>query len=432
MDALSPLFQDIEFRERLRGYDVEEVDAFVDRVARAAALVQGRISELQERADAAESRISHVNDEEDDLRTPVPEEHSMSRMLVIAQRTADAAIAEAEAEAARIRAEADEHASRVLAEAETDRRRLLAEAEADAVELADRERSRLSVEIAALEEYKAFVAEDVEILETHLADARLALASSLSGLTDLLEQPEAFRLGAMPAVSGAVAPEAFVRSDAPVSTESEDGAASEVDQFDALHRAEDDGPSAAPLAADPAGAAAVDAPDEVDVPQSPPSLFSPRSPGAVYRAEEESGATPAEGPPPSSIRFAPGDEGVAAADSAEQIDLTPAPIDLAAAEATAAPGPPLLVTAADLGAGSDAGDDLRRESGPVTQPVPVVAEAALEFDHGAGSTLTAEPLLEQLREAVEAGTDPIEDDAISAFFDDEQGDEGRSWFSRRR
>ena len=45
----SPLFHDIEFNERFRGHDVDEVDAYVDRVAKAAAMVQGRIAELQER-----------------------------------------------------------------------------------------------------------------------------------------------------------------------------------------------------------------------------------------------------------------------------------------------------------------------------------------------------------------------------------------------
>ena len=50
MDDLAPLFQDIAFNERFRGYDVAEVDAYIDRVAKAAALVQGRIAELQRRA----------------------------------------------------------------------------------------------------------------------------------------------------------------------------------------------------------------------------------------------------------------------------------------------------------------------------------------------------------------------------------------------
>ena len=34
MDDLAPLFQDIAFNERFRGYDVAEVDAYIDRVAR--------------------------------------------------------------------------------------------------------------------------------------------------------------------------------------------------------------------------------------------------------------------------------------------------------------------------------------------------------------------------------------------------------------
>ena len=36
MDDLAPLFQDIAFNERFRGYDVAEVDAYIDRVAKAA------------------------------------------------------------------------------------------------------------------------------------------------------------------------------------------------------------------------------------------------------------------------------------------------------------------------------------------------------------------------------------------------------------
>ncbi len=58
MDELSPLFQEIEFHESWRGYDPDEVDAYVDRIAKAAALVQGRLSALEERADDAESRVA--------------------------------------------------------------------------------------------------------------------------------------------------------------------------------------------------------------------------------------------------------------------------------------------------------------------------------------------------------------------------------------
>jgi len=139
MDELSPLFHDIEFNERFRGYDVDEVDAYVDRVAKAAAMVQGRIAELQERVIAAEGQVRNGAAGSDDGLSD-QDDARLSRVLVLAQRTADAAIEEAEAEAEamrsdatadaeRTRREADDHASLVLAEAETDRRRLIAEAE---------------------------------------------------------------------------------------------------------------------------------------------------------------------------------------------------------------------------------------------------------------------------------------------------------------
>ena len=85
MDELSPLFQEIEFHEKLRGYDPDEVDAYVDRVARAAAVLKGRLIELQERVEAAEARGGPA---------PTEAEDTLTRTLVLAQRTADAAIAE--------------------------------------------------------------------------------------------------------------------------------------------------------------------------------------------------------------------------------------------------------------------------------------------------------------------------------------------------
>ena len=157
MDDLAPLFQDIAFNERFRGYDVAEVDAYIDRVAKAAALVQGRIAELQRRAEAAEAHTAGSSGAD-----PVEAgEESLTKMLLLAQRTADAAIDEAHAEAAEIRRQADDHASLVVAEAETDRRRMLAEAEAAVEESVRTERERVVAEVAELERYRAFLTDDI-------------------------------------------------------------------------------------------------------------------------------------------------------------------------------------------------------------------------------------------------------------------------------
>lgn len=213
MDELLPLSQEIEFHERFRGYDPDEVDAYVDRVARAAAVIKGRLAELHERVDAAEARATVGETEE-----------TLTRTLVLAQRTADAAVAEgreeadrmtadaaasaaavlsaAEAEAAATVKKADDHAGLVLAEAETDRRRILAEAQEIAATAAADERDRLAAEVAELQQYRAFLHDDIEILERHLTDERHQLAASLSAMTDLLENPKAFRTRSAPETSG--------------------------------------------------------------------------------------------------------------------------------------------------------------------------------------------------------------------------------------
>lgn len=220
MDELSPLFHDIEFNERFRGYDVEEVDAYVDRVAKAAALVQGRIAELQERVAAAEAQPRTVV-----TSNPAPageiDDARLSRVLVLAQRTADAAIEEAKAEAEamridagadaeRMRREADDHASLVLAEAETDRRRMINEAEEAAAGAVAAERARVAAEVAELEQHRAVLADDIAILEQHLAEARLSAAASVSALSDLLEAPESFRTPTAPVTSGIDVPQDLI------------------------------------------------------------------------------------------------------------------------------------------------------------------------------------------------------------------------------
>ena len=220
MDELSPLFHDIEFKERFRGYDVEEVDAYIDRVAKAAALVQGRIAELQLRVEAAEAAprtvtaVAAPSTEE----PAVGDEASLTRMLMLAQRTADAAVEEARAEAEQIRRQADDHASLVLAEAETDRRRMQAEAEASVEEAIRSERERVTAEVAELERYRAFLSDDIAILEAHLERSREALQNSVTALQHLVEAPEQFRTPAMPETSGIQLP-AELLADDPVEPE---------------------------------------------------------------------------------------------------------------------------------------------------------------------------------------------------------------------
>ena len=110
MEITPQLLKEIEFKEAWRGYDREQVDALLERIGSALAQLQGRLREALDRADAAETRTVVAggrSETEDTLR----------RTLVLAQRTADAAVAEAEEDAARIRGDAQADADRIGREA---------------------------------------------------------------------------------------------------------------------------------------------------------------------------------------------------------------------------------------------------------------------------------------------------------------------------
>jgi DivIVA domain-containing protein len=139
------------FREKLRGYHPDDVDAFVAAVAQA-------LEDLEQRVKVAESRVAEV---ESRSSAAVDAEDSLRRTLVLAQRTADLAIQEAREEAARVMEEARSQREAADLELADLRARMQAEAE----EESRGERARLVAERTALQA-------DVAALETHLARER--------------------------------------------------------------------------------------------------------------------------------------------------------------------------------------------------------------------------------------------------------------------
>ena len=83
---------EVEFREKLRGYNPEDVDRYLEQIANGVRALNAELAAAEQRAAASEARAT----------TEVDPESAAARTLVLAQRTADAAIAEAQAEAARI------------------------------------------------------------------------------------------------------------------------------------------------------------------------------------------------------------------------------------------------------------------------------------------------------------------------------------------
>ena len=142
MSDLSP--QDIEaqvFREKFKGYDQEEVDAFLDRVA-------DRLSALLREREEMLARVQRV---EADAADSIEAERLLKRTLITAQRTADETVAEAMAQANSAIADAEQQAQRIVADAELRATEIVADAERRAGELVAQGRRDVEARRAAAE-----------------------------------------------------------------------------------------------------------------------------------------------------------------------------------------------------------------------------------------------------------------------------------------
>jgi cell division initiation protein len=116
--SLSP--SDVEekaFTQALRGYQMDEVDDFLDEVVGTLKAHEQRLREAQDRIRSLES----------DVGTRGGDESTISRAFIAAQRSADALIVEAEEQAAKIRREAESEAALLMSERDAQRKGLLAE-----------------------------------------------------------------------------------------------------------------------------------------------------------------------------------------------------------------------------------------------------------------------------------------------------------------
>jgi cell division initiation protein len=166
-DELSPAYlrEGVEFSVKLRGYDLEQVDQFLDRVADLMESLQQQLRQTTERAVRAEQLAS------DNAET----DQALRRTLLIAQRTADEVIAEAEAVAERRREEAEATARAIIVAAEAEAARLASEAQRklrDDIVTLESARDALQADVDALDRY---LSEERDRLR-RLADAQLAAA----------------------------------------------------------------------------------------------------------------------------------------------------------------------------------------------------------------------------------------------------------------
>ena len=189
MDVSPETIRTVEFRERLRGYNQDDVDQFLERMAAGVEILQQRLRDASQRAARAEERPPQGDGDD-----------ALHRTLALAQRTADLAVEEGREQAARLVQSAQGEAHSVVVAAQGEAEALLTDAQQRATALVEEAQGQISAEVQRLEARREQLGGEIVALERHLA---LARARAYTSLTDAARQIEF--LVAEPAPS--VAPE---------------------------------------------------------------------------------------------------------------------------------------------------------------------------------------------------------------------------------
>jgi len=198
MEISGKVLREVEFRDRLRGYDTDEVDEFLEKVAVAVDEMRAQLADLAERA-------RRTDRQGDDL--PTADDDAIRRTLVLAQRTADLAVSEAREEAARILEDARSQSDALVTQARESARHMRDEAEQemhDRVARLSDQRDRLEREVQSLG----------TLMETERDRLTQALSSALRYVGDALTVSDAFATQAAspPSVPATPAPSGYGQS----------------------------------------------------------------------------------------------------------------------------------------------------------------------------------------------------------------------------
>jgi DivIVA domain-containing protein len=203
MDLTPDILHQQEFREARRGYDMREVDEFLERVAVAVEELLQRSHASMVEAEAARSRVAQLEQEVQQRAAAGPDssDETMQRTLLLAQKTADAAVADAEAQAAKLLERAEQQAEFVVKEAESSAERSRLESESHARRAGEETRRRMLEEITTLERAREVMHADVRALRRYLDDQRTRMRTAARDLQRLVEDPTALKEFSPPVTS---------------------------------------------------------------------------------------------------------------------------------------------------------------------------------------------------------------------------------------
>ena len=394
MNALNDLAAEVKFRERMRGYDYEEVDSYVKTVGRAAAQAKDRIAELEHRLAQLDSQAG-----DDEGGTEIRE--TLLRTLVLAQRTADSAVSEARSEAKSITDSAKERAAKTVSEAETAANerlrsaeeraaRMLAESEENGQLIIAEAKKTAAAELASERERAQAELRDLETSKSELETVVAEIQARLESERDMLR-------------SLAVSFQSFVEMFEPVADDSDpvaDDASTDGDRAEALEASED-----------------------IAEEEAPPSAADAAPDDQALEADPETGveqALPADAVDADTVPDLP------MVEWDEDIEHDPydpsEDIDTAVSEPVAADVVPLEASTSGNGSANGEPDDSFRadevpSTGPATMPFGVDSPELFDMD-----AEEDDEFIEQLRQVVSSDAPlPDGDAAMAAFFDHDDG-----------
>lgn len=186
---LSPAqITEASFRTVRKGYDPDEVDTFLAEVAQAMEAARQQATAMEARARAAVAKLQEVNAQAEaaehalaaqpdaavapQVQIPVAEAETISRTLLLAQKTADTTVAEARAEADRILSDATGEAEATIDSTREMSAQMLEDARAEARRASEAERQAAENEVESLVARREFLVGDVDQLERFLIDQR--------------------------------------------------------------------------------------------------------------------------------------------------------------------------------------------------------------------------------------------------------------------
>lgn len=210
MELTTELLDNAAFHAAKRGgYSTQDVDEFIEQVKASVERTDAELVELRQRVQAADARVAEAErraEEAERSGGSSEADETLKRTLVLAQRTADAAIKEAEEQAARTLSSAQDQAARMLAEAKESAARAQAEAETEARRAQEEARARVLAELRELESARDQLQVDVDALERHLQAQRERVQLAAQELQRLVDDPGALHEVPRPGVTEVAVP----------------------------------------------------------------------------------------------------------------------------------------------------------------------------------------------------------------------------------